>query len=190
MHTPLIKENLGIESLVSPHDEFFSYFDDTSPPAALVNDSLQAFLDLDAYIETNGPFDAVMAFSHGAALAAAYIINWTVKSPLPHSPFACAIFFSGGVPIDPAGMSQGIVRLMDGSTDGEIITIPTAHIWGSKDKLYPTYGPVLRDLCRKDTRSVCVHDGGHDIPGAGSKDDAVIKAVHVIRRTIAHAAES
>lgn len=69
---------------------------------------------------------------------------------------------------------------------GQCIGIPTAHIWGSNDALYPTFGPVLSELCTRENQEVYIHDGGHEIPGP--KDLEAVKAVvAAIRRTIERA---
>jgi hypothetical protein len=59
--------------------------------------------------------------------------------------------------------------------------MPTAHVWGKTDP-YADAARELSMLCRSDTKSVFVHSGGHEVPGAGSKD-AVTSIVNVIRRT-------
>lgn len=173
----------GIESLVSPGDDVFRYVDEKSPASFV-----KAMADLNLYITEAGPFDGVMAFSEGGALAASLIIQKMQEDrrqqqlyPL----FKCAIFFSGGVPMDPsAGAGLRDRRLMGFEQDGEVIEIPTAHIWGENDKLYPTFGPVLSGLCKRDRRAVFIHTNGHEIPGPRSAD-AVAKAAEVINRTIA-----
>jgi hypothetical protein len=78
------------------------------------------------------------------------------------------------------------MRLLNFESDGELIEIPTAHIWGASDTLYPTFGPVLSKLCRQELRSVFVHNGGHEIPGARDPE-AVLKAAQVIKAAIERA---
>lgn len=168
---------------MSPGEECFRYVDENSPAS-----SIKAMTDLKSYIAEAGPFDGVMAFSEGASLAASLIIQKLQEDrrqqqlyPL----FKCAIFFSGGVPLDPsAGAGLLERRLMNFEHDGEVIEIPTAHIWGENDQLYPTFGPVLCELCKRDQRAVFVHKYGHEIPGPRSPD-AIAKAAEVINRTIA-----
>jgi len=55
-----------------------------------------------------------------------------------------------------------------------MIEIPTAHIWCSSDRIYPTFGPVLRDSCLSSIREEIIHGGGHELPR--SKD-----AVSILR---------
>ena len=143
----------------------------------------KALDDLDAYITEEGPFDAVLAFSQGAALAATFIIrkfNQDPKQQHINSVFKCAIFISGGIPRDPAALLYDEMRSLDYPTDGEVIPVPTAHIWGSNDLLSPS---ELSRLCKSQGRTTFIHGGGHEVPGSRSKD-AVTGTVHAIRRTI------
>lgn len=72
--------------------------------------------------------------------------------------------------------------------DGEVIQIPTAHIWGANDLTYPKFGKVLSKLCREDSRAIYIHPGGHEIPGP-KNEDALQNAIRVIKRTIERADE-
>jgi predicted esterase len=165
------------------------YADDKSRESCV-----RALEDLENFLQEEGPFDGVMAFSQGAGLAASLMIHRSQqahKFPEGSSslPFRFAIFFCGGVPEDPAPVSsgEGTRRLLSYDEDGEIIDIPTAHIWGKNDDLYPTFGPVLSKLCAQNEREDFVHDGGHEIPGP--KDPkAVARTVQIIKRTLARAA--
>lgn len=145
--------------------------------------------DLEDYIAAEGPFDAVMAFSQGAGLAAMLMVRKLQQEPMQQrlNPlFKCAIFFSGGFPGDPAALRKNELRPLSYDTDEEVIHLPTAHIWGANDQQYPTFGPVLSQLCKHETRMVFMHQGGHEIPGTSSKE-AVTATVHAIRRTVAKA---
>ena len=55
-------------------------------------------LILDA-IEEDGPFDGVIGFSQGAALAASYLLQ-DARSAQPSNSFKCAIFFCASMPFD------------------------------------------------------------------------------------------
>ncbi|KAL8958781.1 MAG: hypothetical protein Q9193_004226 [Seirophora villosa] len=195
------RHSTGMESFASSAAEGFLQYADGSDPASC----LRALKDLESYVDEEGPFDGVMAFSQGAGLAASLLIYRMQKKPRQarsSPPFRCAVFFSGGVPEDPSDVEaaaradaeqremtfgeEKLVprRLMSVEQDGEIIEIPTAHIWGRADDLYPTFGPVLSQMCKIGQREIFVHDGGHEIVGA--KDQiALQKAVRVINRTIA-----
>ena len=176
----------AIEPFVSPSDDFLQYANDTSSQSCR-----KALSDLETYIIEDGPFDGVMAFSQGAGLAASLLIHQMQtdahKARL-YPAFSCAVFFSGGVPQDPrAERNEGSSRLMRWEDDGEVIEIPTVHVWGRNDTFYPTFGPVLSKLCKASEREELVHNGGHDIPG--SKDPVTVENVaRLIKRTIERAA--
>ena len=130
-----------------------------------------------------------MAFSQGAGLAASLLVRKMQQDPVRqrlYPLFRCGVFFSGGVPEDPAGISRKERRLLSYKHDGEVIDIPTAHIWGENDQLYPSFGPVLSQLCKKDLRADFVHQGGHEVPGSKSSD-AVANTIRAIKRTIERA---
>lgn len=170
-------------------DEFFRYVDDNDFNAS----GLAALNQLDEFIRETGPYDALFAFSEGAGLAASLLIRRARLNGSANAAAAggvgvgglgaklplvkCAVFFSAVVPRDP---ETG--RLMDPMVDGEVIDVPTAHIWGKNDDRYPDFGPVLSDLCKATMREVYIHDGGHMIPGARDIE-AVKNCVSVIRKT-------
>ncbi|KAI1759002.1 serine hydrolase FSH [Hypoxylon sp. FL1150] len=174
-----------IKELVSPTDELFSYINLEN-----MESCVSALANLDSYIATEGPFDAVLAFSQGAMIAASYI-TWKLrqnpalerKSPT----FKCAVFFSAWSAYDPDALWKGKLRVLTPSVDGEIIHIPTAHIWGRNDKVSIKASDVS-GLCAAGTRQVHVHEGGHEVPGA-RMSHAVKSSVRIIRRVISSAGE-
>lgn len=172
---------LEIESIFSPEEKFFAYYDPRD--AASIQMALE---DLGEYIASEGPFDAVLAFSMGAGLAASYISHQS-KDPNAHfqSVFKCAVFISGGESYDYAAASRGEIRKLDASVDGEIIKIPTASIWGSNDTLWPNSGKHLVKMCERQTRTEYVHPGGHEVPGASrSTRETIPGTVQAIRAAI------
>jgi hypothetical protein len=176
-----------IGDFVSTNEEFLEYADQSSPESCI-----QALLALDSFIEEEGPFDAVMAFSQGAALASSLMIYRLRKDPERESAsptFRSAVFFSGGPPEDPSDITSGSRRVMNYQANGEIIGIPTVHIWGKYDQLYPTFGPVLSKLCKASDREESIHDGGHEIPGPRDQV-AVARTVQLIKRTIGRTVEA
>jgi len=148
---------------------------------------VQAITDPEAYVAENGPFDGLMAFSNGASLGASVLVHKLQQDRIQQHLYPLlkfAVLFCGGILEDPRTLlQQNLVRLLDPQTDGEAIGIPTAHIWGVNDTLYPNFGP---DLCRKDMREEYKHHGWHEITGLRDKVD-VINSVRVIRRTIERA---
>ena len=172
---------------MSAKDQFFQYADESSAQSCI-----KAIDDLEWYIQNDGPFDGVMAFSQGAGLAATLMVRKIKEDPISQrlSPlFKCAIFFCGAVPEDLFGVAQGgSRRLMSFEDDGQVIEIPSAHIWGRSDQIYPHFGPVLSGMCKKSARADFVHEGGHEVPGP-KYPEAVKTAVRCIERTIKRALE-
>lgn len=143
---------------------------------------MAALNNLERYIDIQGPFEGIVAFSQGGALASTLLVRYARRSTAI-SPLKVVVFFSGGVPADPDDLERGIVRALDHSAVGEAIKIPTAHIWGVTERGELDWPPKLRDLCMKETREEFQHGGGHEIPG--SKDRAAVtRAVQAMRRAI------
>lgn len=169
---------------MTPGDTYFGYFDTTS-----AEDFRKAIDAFDAYILDEGPFDGVIAFSQGALLTSTLLArkekdsSKTERNGMMKRPFKCAVFFSGGVPVAYDALLRGEIRTMELTTEGEIISIPTAHVWGSQDTLWPGRALALSEMCSSNMRTVYIHDGGHEVPGSKSKA-AVTGTVHVIRKTI------
>lgn len=175
----------GLEGLAGPHEEFLQYVDHMSTKSCL-----RALYDLEKLVDEDGPFDGVMSFSLGATLASSFIIyklRQNKRKELISPTFRCAIFFSGGIPEEMSenGLER---RVMSWQEDGEVIQIPTAHIWGANDHMYPDFGKVLSKLCQEEQKAVFIHPGGHEIPGP--KDEHTLQeAIRVIKRTIERADE-
>lgn len=143
----------------------------------------QALAQLAHYISEEGPFDGVLGFSQGAILAATYLIQFRLDYPSIPLPFKCAIFFSGGIPVDPQALDQGELSHIDPKVAGPLLRLPTANIWGRNDMVWPESSEVLCALCEDLNKNVYIHDEGHDIPGARAKE-AVQGSVRAIRRAI------
>lgn len=142
--------------------------------------------DLDEFIMDEGPFDGLVGFSEGAAVAATFVFNEARGPCRQRLRVKCAIFFCGGVPEDPISFAEGTIRHLDPQRDGEIIDIPTAHIWADNDLFHPDSGHILQDLCSKETRESYVHQLGHFVPGSKS-DQGVQETVRTIQRVIERA---
>ncbi|KAF1994392.1 hypothetical protein P154DRAFT_447694 [Amniculicola lignicola CBS 123094] len=157
----------GAELMSSDYSGFLHYFNHDS-----LESCKQAMDDLDKFIKEVGPFDAVMAFSEGAALAATLM----VESKTPK--FKWAVFFCGGIPYDLPRRC-----LMSKDKNANVIRIPTAHIRVQGDPIWPGFGRILSDICDPHTREDFIHDGGHAIPGP--RHPARVKAaVKCIKRTM------
>jgi len=167
-----------IRSYYPSTDTYYQYYDQDSASSMSL-----AVSQLSNYIESEGPFDGVIGYSQGASLAATFLIGYSQQNPSSPLPFKCAVFFSGGKPLDPVMLSKGKLELIDPTKTGTLLKLPTANIWGRNDTLWPGSSQVLSDLCDDSMRTVVLHDEGHDIPGARAKE-AVQGAVRAIRRTV------
>ncbi|KAB8079389.1 serine hydrolase FSH [Aspergillus leporis] len=82
----------GIDLFYPP--PYYTFWETDTVPAVL--NARTWLLD---YISKNGPYDAVMAFSQGCALAAATLLLHAHETPLAPPPFKAAIFICGGAPL-------------------------------------------------------------------------------------------
>ncbi len=159
----------------------FKFFEEDSPQTVLA-----AFNDFDAYVDSQGPYDGVITFSQAADLAATWII-YRQRQGKPS--FRCAISLSGSSPaVDVDSLREGKVVLLPPEKTADIINIPMAHVWGAADAAFSVAARDLRRLCAEETRSVFVHDGGHEVPGSAQKDELNM-TVNTIRRAIVLAQE-
>ena len=149
---------------------------------------LQAISELEDYVESDGPFDGVMGFSHGAHIAAALVVRQAERHPaIQHSRpgFKCAIFLCGWPPYDSImlskGMTEYVVRVS--TEDSAMITIPTAHVFDPNDKRALASGASLRDICKAESRAVYTHDCGHEVPSL-RQGSTFFSAVRAIKKTI------
>ncbi|MCJ1404141.1 hypothetical protein MMC11_007366 [Xylographa trunciseda] len=132
--------------------EYYAFFTDFSTSFDV------ALEDLEEYLVADGPFDGVIGFSQGACLAASLMMQHARKEP-PQSTFRCAIFICG---IEPWNMTDG--RTYNTTTDGELIQVPVATIYGSKDYQWAEASLALSRLCNSQTKEVFDHGRGHEIP--------------------------
>lgn len=143
----------------------------------------KALLQLHTYIAEEGPFDGVIGFSQGAALAATYLIQQNRDHPDEPLPFRCAIFFSSSPPYDTSALAEGRSLIVERSASNPLLTLPTTHIWGRQDHTYKAFSEALSSLCSEPLKEWCVHDGGHEIPGVRATAD-VQRCVRAINRTL------
>ncbi|EGX51805.1 hypothetical protein AOL_s00043g824 [Orbilia oligospora ATCC 24927] len=168
--------------LFSDDDDYFSYFD---PSDTL---SLQrAILDLRRYIQVEGPFDGIIAFSQGATLASTLLLAEHGKLGSDQeenhsSAFKCAIFLAAGYAWSFDALRNNKWARVD-ENSGLRIRIPTAHVWAHNDHLGPDVGTTVAALCVPDTRYTYTHDERHTVPGRRSPEklNATLK---IVRRVI------
>ena len=194
----------GLERFLPSPDrtsQYYSHFDWYSASSLL-----EALQSLSSYIEANGPYDGVIAFSQGSCLASTLMLQHHRTDPDDGAPlFKCAIFLSGILPFDTdalgAGQRKQIGKInaaeaeyCDSSSEDEsdledvvdAFRIPTAHIWGLNDDHPLPQGDRLYQLCPGQLRVAVTHREGHSIPSR--RNDAVMKKmVRAIRKTIERA---
>ncbi|KAB8212295.1 serine hydrolase-domain-containing protein [Aspergillus parasiticus] len=175
---------LELEAFFPTNGDYYDYFSFESA------DSVQKALDdLASFLETEGPYDGLIAFSLGGALASTYLIREARRHPEKPLPFKCAIFLSGGAPLDPVALERGEVSLLDDTVAGNQVLrgLPTVHIWGSNDKLWGDRSERLYALCDPHERTMVLHEDGHAVPGVRAKE-ALLRSVRAIRRTVGRVA--
>jgi predicted esterase len=123
-------------------------------------------------MEREGPFDAVMGFSQGAALAYS-LLDHHVHTKGPDAPplFKAAVFICAGIPYELDG--KGPVSLPEGEYR---VRIPTAHIVGRQDPLYEQ-GMKLFRLCEPGKAEVYDHGGKHMIPFDAGNNDKMVEII-------------
>lgn len=146
------------------------YTRDTAQPGETVSLALK---HLHQIVERDGPFDAVMGFSQGAALACSLIIQ---QAKLKRGPlFKCAVFICAAAPFT----EDGLKLVPPGKV---LVDIPTAHIVGKQDGLY-AHGMQLYGFCEPAKAVVYDHGGGHSIPFDGVRTEKMVGVVEeVVRR--------
>lgn len=152
---------------------FYSYykfprsFEDTD------ESMLEAYKLLDEIVESEGPFNGVLGFSHGGTLASGWLMHHAATLPLEPPPVRCAVFLNSLPPfrVNPGG--NPVVD--DGFRDG-CIQIPTVNVAGTKDMVYP-YSIKLHQLCDPRQSQLVIHDKGHDIPGDSKNVAAIARAI-------------
>lgn len=138
---------------------FFSYY---NWPQTVHDDGdsvTRAYDMLYEIIEEEGPFDCVLGFSHGGAVAAGLMVHHAEQNPYDSPLFRCAIFFSS---FPPFRMNDNNEPILNEGLEGKI-TVPTLHVMGSKDFVYK-YSLDLYNLCKSESSAILTHDKGHEIP--------------------------
>ncbi|KAJ5091913.1 EF-hand calcium-binding domain protein [Penicillium alfredii] len=171
---------------------YIGWFPSYEPPSVKkVQESLKEI------IEEDGPYDGVIAFSEGAALAASLLLcdEHSQREPT----FKVGIFFNSVMVFSPSeelgvNISQkikdqetkfaGYLHGMrsDASNPDRVpdiyafttefptrISVPTLHVIGSED----VFSEASRELTRlcPDKAEVLIHDGGHELPRAEASLD-------------------
>lgn len=124
-------------------------------------------------IEEEGPFDAILGFSHGATLAYQFLANHAKMHPLdpPFQLFRCAIFLCGLHPFKDDGSQLVYEEGLDG-----LVRLPTLHVVGKNDPFFKSSVDLYR-LCDKDVSQVIYHDQEHNIPVGVENTRVITKAI-------------
>jgi len=163
----------GMDQIFPLQESYYAFFTDFSTTFRTALD------DLDEYLVAEGPYDGVIGFSQGACLAASLMMQHARKEP-PQSIFRCAVFICG---IEPWNMTEG--KPYNAMTDGELIHVPTATIYGSKDYQWAEASLALSRLCNAQIKEVFDHGRGHEIPRAS---ELTSEMARIIRKVIDRAA--
>lgn len=118
---------------------------------------------LQAFIDDNGPFDGVLGFSQGAALAA---LLCSAQSPLAGT-FKFAILCAGFLPRDPV-----YERWLAPDGGRPLPTLPTMHIMGTLDERVPLAASERLASCFAFAQRF-TWDGGHAVPSGAEFRHAV-----------------
>ncbi|KAI1342768.1 hypothetical protein F5Y15DRAFT_268197 [Xylariaceae sp. FL0016] len=145
------------------------------------NQRHELYKDLIDFIESQGPFDSLMAFSEGGSVAAQMLIE---DSCHHFGNFKCAVFFSAPIPLDPELVARGII--VEASRPAALAGIPTAHIWSEAGEIYPGAGREWVSCCDADMREEVVHNLGHEVPGSVT-EEGFSQTLRAIERTIERA---
>jgi hypothetical protein len=146
---------------------FYNHYARGSSPGSTVQ---EAFEHTRAIIATQGPFDGVLGFSQGAALAASMIIHHSKTRPAEPPLFRVAVFICGAGPWESTG-----VRHVVGSGTYPI-QIPTANIVGKLDALYPE-SVGLYELCEPSKASFYDHGSKHMVPFDVKNTEEMVKVI-------------
>jgi predicted esterase len=136
-------------------------------------ESIEAAFDLiDGILEDEGPFDGILGFSHGATLAAAFLLHHTATRPQspPWGPFRCAVFIAGLAPFEEDGTR------IRADERGAVIKLPSVHVAGRQDEIFAESLNLYR-LCQRDGAALVVHEKGHLIPRERDDLMAVARAI-------------
>ncbi|KAI1214241.1 serine hydrolase FSH [Annulohypoxylon truncatum] len=196
---PLQCPDLLAKDSQSPQPPHFKFYDKEE-----AEDIRKAGEWLATKLDSDGPYDGLIAFSQGVTVVSGFLLYRQWYDPELSPAFKFAIFISGsislkvlkdiGAPVSKeaeTAITQAVLqrdqvlgplsahvtkarRAVFNSDDCfglnlnrlplELkIRIPTVHIWGEKDPLFPS-SIHLAGLCDPYIRKIYTHSGGHEIP--------------------------
>ena len=139
------------------------------------NDGIRHVLDrIYGIVDEEGPFDGILGLSEGAGIAATFLIDNMQKAARNERKvdLKCAIFMSAGCA--PFTSDSQDVYLAD--EYGQIITIPTCHIFGWNDNMLDS-AIALYHLCDEDSATIVDHGKGHGVPQDADSSRIMIKGI-------------
>ncbi|KAL1581637.1 hypothetical protein WHR41_09600 [Cladosporium halotolerans] len=166
-----------------------------------------------AAIAQNGPYDGVIGFSEGAALAAALLLEGAAgKGPLVEPMFGFAVFFNAvnvlspseelGIRMLESDVRDSVKSFEEGNIDHgcpaldcvyalcsdaipALIAVPTLHVVGLHD-VFTARSHDLIKLCKPENATVVTSKVGHELP-KGRDWDVVARRVDnmIISRSFA-----
>jgi predicted esterase len=129
---------------------------------------------MEEIIEDEGPFDGIIGFSQGAAVAARLILLHQARDPLGPQPFKVAVFLCAAS-LFYADSPEEYGEKM-GGVAGNMVQIPTVHVIGTKDPHRP-YSLDLTKLCERKTCRIIDRVMGHEIPRGREVSEATRDAI-------------
>jgi hypothetical protein len=102
----------------------------------------------------DGPFDGIMGFSQGAALALTLLLRYATDHPLDPAYAICkfAIFFS----------CVGVNEEQNQWDDGNLLSIPSLHVFDKADSMLAIGTSTA--ACEPGSAKLILHERGHVIP--------------------------
>jgi len=149
-------------------EPYYSWCSMSSDKKLVDYESVKQALDfVQDIIEEDGPFDGIMGFSQGAALALALLLLYAAEHPLDPAYAICkwVIFFS----------CVGIDREQNQLDHGSLLSIPSLHILDQSDSLLGTGGSNV--ACEPGSAKFIFHERGHTIPRDNVTVNRILDAV-------------
>lgn len=160
----------GIEALFGKQQMYYSYHNES------IESIIEAVNDLADYINETGPYDALMAFSLGAGLAATLLCRNELQKCTEENvsiqkcpTFKCAIFLCGIQPVDWRSLMKGSQERVRVGDTTCTISIPTVHALSPQDAQYFHESTKLLEICEPSKRTEIHHDLGHAVPSRGEE---------------------
>ncbi|KAG9406025.1 hypothetical protein AC1031_003947 [Aphanomyces cochlioides] len=131
------------------------------------------------YVQQNGPFDVVIGFSQGAAMATLLTAHYQAKGQ--KIPYKAVILVCGLCPRE--GMPEEL-RIEPGVQKFGPLKIPSFHIIGEKDEIFDL-GQELIDSYVESSRFVHIHPDDHRFPSPATNRALYKDIVERIQRIAA-----